>query len=56
MPPKTPPIVKTTIRVPRELWRKVRIAAINRGEGTSEIIVRLLTDFAEREERKGAKR
>jgi len=43
-------IVKTTIRVSRSLWDKVRITAIQRGTSAEALVAEALTDLL-----KGAK-
>ena len=53
--PKEPEeLVKTTIRLPRNLWREARIRALDEGTGFQEIVTRALSSYLK--EQKGGPR
>jgi hypothetical protein len=41
-------IIKTTIRVPKQLWDKVRIRAIEQGTSAEAMVVKALTEHLKR--------
>ena len=41
----TDEIIKTTIRVPKQLWDKVRIRAIEQGTSAEAIVVKSLGEY-----------
>jgi hypothetical protein len=43
--PKEQEMIKTTIRVPKELWDKIRIRGIEQGISAGEIVVQSLGDY-----------
>ncbi len=45
MPKSNPEIIKTTIRVPKALWDKVRIRAIHEGSSAEAIVISALGEY-----------
>jgi hypothetical protein len=41
-------ILKTTLRVPRPLWEKVRHRAIDEGIGAGELVLRALYEYVKK--------
>jgi len=47
---------KTSIRIDSELWRKFRIACLERGLTATEMFTRLIREWLRKEERKKRKK
>ena len=49
------PKVKTSIAMPRQLWRQLRVRAVERGVTTFSILEQLVADYLARPLKKGGR-
>ena len=44
-------MAKTTLRLPDELWRELRIMAVRKGTTAQDLVIRALTAYVKKERR-----
>jgi predicted DNA binding CopG/RHH family protein len=50
--PQEVEIVRTTLRLPRKLLKRIKISAVKNDTSIQDLIVRLLTEHCDKEDRK----
>jgi hypothetical protein len=47
------PMAKTTLRLPEELWRELRIMAVRQGTTAQDLVIRALTAYVKKQPKTG---